>query len=670
MSTAPLGEFALLAALAVSLFGIMAGVIGVRRRAAPLIESSRRAIVAWAALVGLAALALEVALLTRQFQITYVAQVSSRDLPVLYTIAAFWGGHAGSLLLWALILGIYGIAAQRSLRSAPELAPVVAIVLLAVMAFFTALLVATSDPFAQAAVPPPDGRGLNPLLKNPWMAIHPPALYFGFVGMTVPFALGIAALVTRRLDQTWTVLARRWVLGAWLALTLGLLFGAKWSYVVLGWGGYWAWDPVENAALMPWLAATAFLHSIQVQERRGLLVSWTLSLIFIAFALSIFGTFLTRSGVVSSVHAFADSSIGLVFLAFLTATLVGSFGLLLSRSAELRTRGRLEALLSRESAFLANNTALLAGAAVVLIGTIFPILAEAVTGDRLNVGPPYFNQAMAPVVVLLLLLMGVGPLLPWRGVRPTEFGRLVAVPAALGLLLAAVLAVGGVRTAGLLLILALCGFVAATVGVEFLQGIRLQRARAAHLGAVAAVVALVAGNRRRYGGYVVHLGILLILVGVTASTAFATQTQVTLSPGESTVIGSYVLRYEGIGQTTGPGVRITTATLAVTRGGRQTGIIQPRNTYHVVEDQATASIGLRSTWRDDLYVVLAGWSVDRRATFRILVNPLVMWLWTGGVVVALGAGIAMLPGRRRITAAAPMSVAGAAVAAPVRGSLP
>jgi len=668
MNAAELGQFALLAALAVSLYGITAGVIGVRHRAAPLIESSRRAVIAWAALIGLAALALEVALLTRQFQITYVAQVSSWDLPTLYTIAAFWGGHAGSLLLWALILGIYGVAAQRSLRNAPELAPIVSMVLLGVMAFFTALLVATSDPFAQAAVPPPDGRGLNPLLKNPWMAIHPPALYFGFVGMTVPFALGIAALVTRRLDQTWTVLARRWVLGAWLALTLGLLFGAKWSYVVLGWGGYWAWDPVENAALMPWLAATAFLHSIQVQERRGLLATWTLSLIFIAFALSIFGTFLTRSGVVSSVHAFADSSIGLFFLAFLTVILVGSFGLLLSRTADLRARGGLDALLSRESAFLANNMALLVGAAVVLIGTIFPILAEAVTGDRINIGPPYFNQAMAPVVVLLLVLMGVGPLLPWREARPAEFGRVVAVPAALGLLLAAALAVGGLRSAGLLLIFALCGFVAATVGVEFQQGIRVRRARGE--SAAAALVALVAGNRRRYGGYVVHLGILLILAGVTASTAFATQTQVTLSPGERAVVGRYVLRYEGIGQTTGPGVRITTATLAVTAAGRPSGIIQPRNVYHIVEEQSVSAIGLRSGWRDDLYVVLAGWSADRRATFRILVNPLVTWLWTGGMVVALGAGIAMFPGRRRETAAAPVPVASEAIAAPARGSLP
>jgi cytochrome c-type biogenesis protein CcmF len=669
MNTAPVGQFALLAALAVSVFGILAGVLGLRRRSAPLVESSRRAVVVWAALIGLAAVALEIALLTRQFQIAYVAQVSSWDLPVLYTIAAFWGGHAGSLLLWALILGIYGVAVQRSLRNAPDLAPVVSLVMLAVMTFFTALLVATSDPFVQAAVPPPDGRGLNPLLKNPWMAIHPPALYFGFVGMTVPFALGIAALVARRLDQTWAVLARRWVLGAWLALTLGLLFGAKWSYVVLGWGGYWAWDPVENAALMPWLAATAFLHSIQVQERRGLLAGWTLSLIFIAFALSIFGTFLTRSGVVSSVHAFADSSIGLFFLVFLAAALVASFGLLLLRSADLRAGAGagLDALLSRESAFLANNMVLLVGAAVVLIGTIFPILAEAITGDRINVGPPYFNQALAPVVILLLILMGAGPLLPWRGAHPAEFSRVVAAPAALGILLAGVLAAGGLRSPGLLLMFALCGFVAATVGVEFAAGVRVRRARGEPTGA--ALVALVAGNRRRYGGYVVHLGILLILVGITASTAFATQTQVTLAPGETASIGRYVLRYDHLAQSGRPGIRTTTATLAVAASGRAAGTIQPRHIYHVVEDQTTAAIGLRSGWRDDLYVVLVGWSADRRATFRILVNPLVMWLWAGGAVIALGAGIAIVPARRRETAAS-QAVVTREAGAPVGGLLP
>jgi cytochrome c-type biogenesis protein CcmF len=450
--------------------------------------------------------------------------------------------------------------------------------------------------------------------------------------------------------------------------------------VVLGWGGYWAWDPGENAALMPWLAATAFLHSIQVQERRGLLATWTLSLIFIAFALSIFGTFLTRSGVVSSVHAFADSSIGLFFLVFLAAALVASFGLLLSRSADLRAGSGtgLDALLSRESAFLANNMVLLVGAAVVLIGTIFPILAEAITGDRINVGPPYFNQTLAPVVILLLILMGAGPLLPWRRAHPAEFGRVVAAPAALGILLAGVLAAGGLRSPGLLLMFALCGFVAATVGVEFLHGVRLRtaaspagrggRARGEWPGA--ALVALVAGNRRRYGGYVVHLGILLILVGITASTAFATQTQVTLAPGETASIGRYVLRYDHLAQSGEPGIRTTTATLSVAAAGRPAGTIQPRHIYHVVEDQATAAIGLRSGWRDDLYVVLVGWSADRRATFRILVNPLVMWLWTGGAVIALGAGIAIFPARRRETAASQAVVAREAVTASARGSLP
>ncbi|HEY3248051.1 MAG TPA: heme lyase CcmF/NrfE family subunit [bacterium] len=645
MNSAPLGQFALLAALVVGAFGILAGLLGVGRRIPELIETSRRAVVAWAALMVVAAVALEIALVTRQFRVEFVAQVSSRDLPLLYTVAAFWGGHAGSLLLWALILGLYGIAAQRVVRDHPDFAPVTGLVILGVMVFFSALLVATSNPFTQLPVPPPDGRGLNPLLQNPWMAIHPPALYLGFVGMTVPFALGIAALVGGRIDQTWVVLARRWVLTAWLFLTLGLLFGAKWSYVVLGWGGYWAWDPVENAALMPWLAATAFLHSIQVQERRGMLAGWTLSLIFIAFALSIFGTFLTRSGVVSSVHAFAESSIGLYFLTFLAIVLVGAFGLLLSRAALLRAGAPLESAVSREGAFLANNLLLLVGAATVLVGTIFPMLAEAVTGDRINVGPPYFNQAMTPVVVLLLAVMGVGPLLPWRRAPGEEVGRIIAAPAALGMLVALALAAGGLRSPGVLLVFALCAFVAATIAVEFSRGVRSRRVLGEPFPA--AFVAVIAHNRRRYGGYVVHLGMLLILVGITASTAFATQAQVTLSPGASVTIGRYVLRYDRLEQTLQPGLRITTATLSATAGGRPAGMVRPASVYHIPEDQTTTAIGLRSSWRDDLYVVLTGWSADRRAGFRVLVNPLVMWLWAGGMVLVVGAGIAIAPGRRR-----------------------
>lgn len=641
---AELGTFALLAGLTVCAYGVAAGIVGLRRRDGMLIEASLRAVRAWAALIAAASLVLIAALVGREFRLEFVATVTSRDLPLLYTMAAFWGGHAGSLLLWALILGIYSVLALRSLRSYPHLIAPVAVVLLLVAGFFTAMLAFTSNPFTALQVPPPDGRGLNPLLRNPWMAVHPPTLYFGFVGLTVPYALAMGALVTGRLDQTWVTLARRWVLAAWMFLTLGLLFGAKWSYVVLGWGGYWAWDPVENAALMPWLASTAFLHSIQVQERRGLLATWTLALIIISFGLSIFGTFLTRSGVLSSVHAFANSAIGVYFLIFLSLVILGSFGLLFWRW-NLMGGGRLEGLFNRETAFLLNNLVLVSMAFVVFTGTIFPVLAEAVTGDRINVGPPYFNQVMAPLVILLLLLMGIGPLLAWRRADAGAFGRTISVPAAVAILAGLVLAAVGVRSPGSLGVLGLSTFGGAAVAVEFLHGVRLRRAGGESAGL--ALGRLILNNRRRYGGYIVHLGVLLILAGVTVSSAYATQVQVTLQPGEQASLGPYTLRYHSVQAWRQEGLRVTSASLFVTAGQHALGEMRPQHLYHEVQDQPTSEIALRSTWRDDLYLVLVGVTSDQRATFRIMLNPMVSWIWFGGGVVLTGTLIALLPLARR-----------------------
>src|SRR5574341_1648542 len=367
---AALGNFALLAAFIVAIFGLATTALSLRLRDDALRAAGERSVHCFAAFIILAAGALVVALLDRQFHVRFVAEVTSRDLPLLSTRTAFWGGHAGSLLLWARVLAGYGIMAQRATRGAPELSPYVTLVVLATGAFFSAALAFASNPFATTAVPAPDGRGLNPLLRNPWMAIHPPTLYLGFVGMSMPFAVAVAAMVTGRLDDTWIVLARRWVVVGWMFLTLGLLFGAKWSYVVLGWGGYWAWDPVENAAFMPWLTATAWLHSIQIQERRGMLLTWNVALLLITFGLTIFGTFLVRSGILSSVHAFAQSPIGYFFLAFLAALLIGSFALLTRRWDLLRSRGAVESVVSRETAFLANNLLFISAAIVVFVGTI------------------------------------------------------------------------------------------------------------------------------------------------------------------------------------------------------------------------------------------------------------------------------------------------------------
>ncbi|MGH2398776.1 MAG: heme lyase CcmF/NrfE family subunit [bacterium] len=657
---ASLGTFALLGALVVALYGIAAGILGLRRGDTVLLTAAHRSVTAWAGFIALASGALLFALLGRDFSIRYVAETTNRSLPLIYTISAFWGGHAGSLLLWALVLGVYGVAATQGLRRAPGLAPYVTLVLLSTAAFFTATLAFSSNPFATLQVPPPDGRGLNPILRNPWMAVHPPALYLGFVGMTVPFALAMASLLSGSADQAWLALARRWVLTAWVFLTLGLLFGAKWSYVVLGWGGYWAWDPVENAALMPWLTSTAFLHSIQITQRTGLLAGWTTALMLVSFALSILGTFLTRSGVLSSVHAFADSTVGLYFLIFLGVSVLVSFGLLLWRGRSVPRGDPVESVLSREAAFLANNVLLVVAAAAVLFGTLFPIFAEAATGDRINVGPPYFNQVMVPIVLILLALMAVGPLLSWRRADPGELAGILAAPAAGGLLVAAAAAALGIRNGPVLLLAALCAFVAGTIVLEFARGVRVRRMH--REGLPIALIRLVDRNRRRYGGYIVHFGILVMLVGITASSVFSTQTQATLPPGGRVRIGRYELRYEDAQGFRGPDLRMTAAHLTAFDGSSSTRLA-PRHIYHEAQDEITADVAIRSTWRDDLYVVLIGLSESRVATFRVLINPMVQWLWTGALVIVLGGLIAAWPPRPRQEAERAAHVEQAAVAA-------
>jgi len=653
---AEVGSFALLAALIVAVFGIAATTVALRRNDDLFRAAGERSVRGFAAFIIVAAAALMIALLGRQFQVRFVAEVTSRDLPLIYTLTAFWGGHAGSLLLWALVLAGYALAAQRAVRGSRDLAPYVTLVVLATGAFFSAALAFSSNPFATAAVPPPDGRGLNPLLRNPWMAIHPPALYLGFVGMTVPYALAIGALATRTPAEHWVPLARRWVLIAWLFLTAGLLFGARWSYIVLGWGGYWAWDPVENAALMPWLTATAFLHTIQAQERRGMLAPWTAALLILSFGLAIFGTFLTRSGLLSSVHAFANATIGIYLLGFLAAAMVAGFALLLRRLPELRAKarhdGRLESVVSREAALLANNVLLLLGAFVVLLGTVFPILSELVSGDRIAVGPPYFTLVMAPLIGLLLALMAVGPLLPWQAGRADLLARSTAAPGAIAVLGGVVLGALGVRSAGVLIVLVLCMFVAATVVVEFRAGMIRARSRQQR-GIIPAAARLIAANRRRYGGYTAHFGFALVLAAATVSSSFSTVSQGIVAPGQAVPVGAYEVRYEGAQVTRAPGLRITTATVTVRRGTGSVATLRPRHIMHEARGETTADVAVRSTWAHDLYIVLIGMSKDGRAALRLSVNPMIMWLWIGMLVMLLGGLIAAVP-RREAEAARPV----------------
>ncbi|MDQ7858420.1 MAG: cytochrome c-type biogenesis CcmF C-terminal domain-containing protein [Armatimonadota bacterium] len=636
-----IGRYALLAAAIVALYGLVVSVLGLRWRHGGLLESARRAVTVWALLIALASAALFAAFLGRDFSVRFVAGASETTQSLFYTVAAFWGGHDGALLLWALILAGYMVAGVRGLRDYPDLQGPAVATLFVIAAFFSLLLASASNPFVPLIPPPPDGQGLNPLLRNPWMAAHPPTLYLGFVGMSVPFALVVAALVTGRLDDTWILLSRRWVILAWLFLTLGLLFGAKWSYVVLGWGGYWAWDPVENAAFMPWLTATAWLHSIQIQERRGMLATWNVALLLITFGLTIFGTFLVRSGVLSSIHAFAQSPIGYFFLAFLAVLLVGSFALLAWRWDLLHSRGTVESVISRETAFLANNLLFVSAAVVVFLGTIFPAITEATSGVKINVGPGYFNMVMVPIAVGILLLMGIGPLLPWRKATPEQLARNFTWPAAAAVLVAAGLAAGGVRSTGALLVFALVVFVGATIALEAARGTAVRTRRGEPLPV--AVWRLLARNRRRYGGYTVHLGILLMLVGIAGSSAFATQSQALLRPGERFTAGRYTLEFIGLSGREEPGIDITTATVRVWAGARFLGTVRPERLFYRTQEQPMHHVTIRSSPREDLYVILSEWEPDGRAMIRVLIHPLVLWLWAGGFVIALGVVLAVLP---------------------------
>jgi cytochrome c-type biogenesis protein CcmF len=651
---ADLGRFSLLAALVLACYALVASAAGIRTRRPDLVVSVRRAVAMVALLELLAACVLMSALFRRDYTFAYVVSHVRDGQAVWYNLTSFWGGMEGSLLLWALILSGYSLAVLRSVsQQRPRLVPGVVAVCTAVSAFFLFMVTAVASPFATLPFPPADGRGMNPLLLNPWMAIHPPTLYLGFVGMTVPFAIVMAALADGGVEEAGVLLARRWMLWAWYCLTMGLVFGAKWSYLVLGWGGYWAWDPVENAAFMPWLISTAFLHSVMVQERRAALGPWTVILVVLAFGLSIFGTFLTRSGIVSSIHSFTQSPLGAYFLAFLALAMLAAFGLVAWRWETLRSRGGVDAVLSRESAFLFNNVVFVTIAFAVFLGTVFPIISEALTGRRVNVGPPFFDHVVSPLGVLLLVLMGVGPLLAWRRASVASLQHDLLTPGAAGIVLALALLAAGVRAPGAVLTFALCGFVAGTIALEFVRGVRLRQAHGKE-GTAAAVLSLVAGNRRRYGGYIVHLGILLIVAGITGSGVFSTQRVATLRPGDAVQVGHYRVRFEGLDQITHNGALVVTARLHAFAGARDLGPLDARRTLFLSGSDTTTDVALRSTPLDDLYVILTAWTRDGAATLRFLVNPLVMWIWAGGLTLTTGAVIAMLPTRRR--AALPVGV--------------
>ena len=644
---AGLGRAALVLSLALVLYAALAGGYAAWRRRRRLALSAQNALLAAFGTTLLASGLLAAALLRHDFSFTYVADHTARALPTMYTLSAFWGGQEGSLLLWLLILtGFSAAAVWLNRRSATDLVVWTTPVLGAVASFFAFLLVAVSSPFAtQPAVA--DGAGLNPSLQNPYMVAHPPMLYLGYVGLTVPFAFAMGALLSRQTDERWIIATRRWTLTAWTCLGIGQLLGAHWAYVEVGWGGYYAWDPVENAALMPWLAATAFLHSVMIQEKRGMLKVWNMLLVILAFCLSIFGTFLTRSGIISSIHSFTQSSIGPWFAGFIAVITIGSLALVFSRLPLLRTKTRLESLLSREATFLYNNLLLVALCLTILWGVVWPLITEAIRGEPTTVSKPYYDFFLRVFGLPLLLLMGIGPLIAWRRASWRAVSQTFLVPAGIALAagLGLVVAGAGSSIPGLVAY-TFSAFVLASIVYEFVRGTRARRALSggSWLGAF---TSLVGRNRRRYGGYVVHAAIVLLAIGIAGSNAYQTVREQRLAVGQSMVVGSYTLVYRGSERKTTPQGFEVRGNVDVYQDGRFVQRLRPGKNHYVREQQDSTEMAIRSDklTGEDLDLVP---DYDKSGNFylKALVKPLVNLIWIAGVVFLLGSLIALWPDAR------------------------
>jgi cytochrome c-type biogenesis protein CcmF len=643
-----LGRAALVVALGLVLYAALAGGYAAFRGRRRLLESATNALFAALGAIGVAALVLLAALIRHDFSFVYVADHTSRELPLRYSVSAFWGGQQGSLLLWLLVLTAMGSAAVAlNRRLTRDVLPWTVPILGAIASFFAFMLVAVASPFATAPAPA-DGAGLNPSLQNPYMMAHPPLLYLGYVGLTIPFAFAMAALASKRTDERWIVASRRWTLASWTFLGFAILLGAKWAYEEVGWGGWYAWDPVENAALMPWLVSTAFLHSVMVQEKKNMLRVWNSVLIAGAFALSLFGTFLTRSGVISSIHSFTQSSIGAWFLGFIALVVAASTVLILVRLPLLRSPTRLESLVSREAAFLYNNLFLVALALTVLWGVVFPLVSEAVRGVAVTVGAPYYDFFAIAFGLPIVLLMGVGPLVAWRRASLRALGASLVWPAGVALLAGVVLVLLGAGSSPPGLVGYTFGaFVLAAIALEFARGTRARRS----LGDStwwSALTGLVARNRRRYGGYVVHAAIVLLLVGAVGIGGFGTTREAKLSPGESLEIGSYDLNYLQSAQRRAANAVEMRARFDVSRNGKPVGTVSAGKNRYLAEQQVSNEVAIRSDWlrAEDLFVIVDQFNGDGTIFVKVLVNPLVNLIWLGGIVFVFGSLIAMWPDAR------------------------
>ncbi|MEP6893306.1 MAG: cytochrome c-type biogenesis CcmF C-terminal domain-containing protein [Gaiellaceae bacterium] len=643
-----LGRAALVVSLGLVAYALIAGSAAAVLRRRRLAVSARNALIAAFGSTVVASAVLVVALIRRDFAFTYVASHTSRALPTGYAVSAFWGGQEGSLLLWLLVLTGLGALAVWLNRRSRELVVWVVPVIAGVATFFAWMLVVVASPFSTQRASF-DGAGLNPSLQNPYMVAHPPLLYLGYVGLTIPFAFAMGALLSGQTDERWIAATRRWTLIAWTALGIGQLLGAHWAYQEVGWGGYYAWDPVENAALMPWLAATAYLHSVMIQEKRGMLKIWNVILVSLAFCLSLFGTFLTRSGIVSSIHSFTQSSIGGWFLGFIVVVVVLTIGLIFYRLPLLRTTTRLESLVSREATFLYNNLLLVALCLTILWGVTWPIITEAVSGEARVVGRPYYDFFLRSFGLPLLLLMGIGPLIAWRRASLRGLGKTFSWPAGVAVVTGAILiALGAGSSTPGLIAYTFSAFVVGTIGLEFVRGTRARHALSSEPWP-RAFSSLVARNRRRYGGYVVHAAIVLLAIGIAGSSAYQHVTDKKLARGQSLVVGGYTLTYRALEHSTNANAAEVRAVLDIKRGSKTVGTVKSgKNSYTEPAGQISNEVGIKTNYLtgEDIFVIAE--QIDQNGTvdFRVFVKPLVNLIWLAGLIFLLGSLITLWPDAR------------------------
>ncbi|HXU80734.1 MAG TPA: cytochrome c-type biogenesis CcmF C-terminal domain-containing protein [Polyangia bacterium] len=644
---AAFGTLTLLIALVVATYSGVASIIGARRRSARLMESGRAAAYTLTGVLGLSSVAMWYAFVSGDYSIKYVQRYSDASSPLFYKITAYWGGLDGSILWWAFLLSVFAsIAIHTNRHRQKEILPYTIATLMVIVDFFLFVIVFFKNPFDTFLTGTPSaGQGLNPLLQNAYMVTHPPSLYTGLVGMAIPYAFAMGALISGHLDDAWIAAVRRWTLISWFFLSMGLTLGMLWAYEELGWGGFWGWDPVENAGLLPWLTGTAFLHSVMIQERRGMLKIWNFTLVILTFLLTIIGTTMTRTGIVPSVHAFGSDNVLLVlFGIFLLLIVLVSFGFMIGRLPELRARGKLESLLSREAAFILNNWILLFAAVVILFGNMWPTLSEKFLGQRVNVGLPYYNKLMVPVGLILLFLTGVGPLIAWRKATTSHLKYQFTLPLSAGALTFIACVATGLRESWAAVIcFSLCAFTATTITQEFIRGAMVRKKNTGS-DILTSLLGMVVRGRRRYGGYVVHLGIVLMFLGF-AGQAYQRDREVSASAGKQESFGRYVLRFDRLAHEEDRQKEMITGEISVLIDGKVVDHMRPARWYfHKHEKEPTTEVAIRRSPAEDLYITLGNYDLaNGTAAMKIVINPMVDWIWFGFMLLALGTGVALLP---------------------------